>query len=74
MAAENTETIPGWASWLAMDADGQWWCYEAEPHQHDTGWYENEVGRCLKLNDFNRVSGRGWRDSLQPINRCQQGS
>lgn len=25
------------------------WAYEAEPNQQDTGWYENEVGRILRL-------------------------
>ena len=41
--------LPDWACWLAQDADGNWWAYEAEPHQHDSGWYENEVGRCCRL-------------------------
>lgn len=31
--------LPDWALWLAQDADGAWWCYEAEPNQHGTGWY-----------------------------------
>jgi hypothetical protein len=41
--------IPDWALWLAQDADGAWWAYEAEPNRHDTGWYENEVGRYRRL-------------------------
>lgn len=58
--------LPVWACWLAMDADGNWWCYEVEPHQHHQGWYENEVGRNRKL-------GQGvgqqpdWRNSLLRI-------
>lgn len=40
---------PDWARWMAQDADGTWWCYEAEPNQQDRGWYENEVGRILRL-------------------------
>lgn len=61
------ENWPAWAAWLAQDADGAWWCYEAEPHQHDTGWYENEVGRIGKL-------GHGepnpeWRESLVRVAR-----
>ena len=43
------ENLPVWATWLAQDADGAWWCYEAEPNQHDIGWYENEVGRIEKV-------------------------
>lgn len=58
-------SIPGWAQWLAQDADGIWWIYEAEPHQHGRGWYENEVGRCQKL-EFFRVD-IPWQESLQKI-------
>lgn len=41
--------LPAWAEWIAQDADGTWWAYEAEPNRHDTGWYENEVGRIQRL-------------------------
>lgn len=41
--------LPDWAAWLAQDADGTWWAYEAEPNQQDRGWYENEVGRIRRL-------------------------
>jgi len=40
---------PAWVNWLAQDADGSWWGYEAEPHPAHQGWYENEVGRSLRL-------------------------
>lgn len=43
------EQLPGWARFLAQDADGTWWAYEAEPNENDTGWYENEVGRIQRL-------------------------
>jgi len=43
------ESTPEWAHWIAQDADGAWWAYEAEPNQQDTGWYENEVGRIAPL-------------------------
>jgi hypothetical protein len=43
------DKVPDWAHWLAQDADGAWWAYEAEPNQQDTGWYENEVGRIARL-------------------------
>lgn len=41
--------VPAWAEFIAQDADGIWWAYEAEPNQQDTGWYENEVGRIKRL-------------------------
>ena len=41
--------VPAWARWLAQDADGTWWAYEVESLQHDSGWYENEVGRSRRL-------------------------
>jgi len=41
--------LPDWAQYIAQDADGQWWAYEAEPNQSHNGWYENEVGKILKL-------------------------
>jgi len=43
------DKVPDWAAWLAQDADGTWWAYEAEPNKQDYGWYENEVGRILRL-------------------------
>ena len=45
----NLDKAPEWARWLAQDADGAWWAYEAEPNQQHNGWYENEVGRIVKL-------------------------
>lgn len=41
--------LPAWAGWIAQDADGTWWAYEAEPNQQHNGWYENEVGRIQRL-------------------------
>lgn len=41
--------LPGWAEFLAQDADGTWWAYEAHPNQQHHGWYENEVGRIRRL-------------------------
>jgi hypothetical protein len=43
------DKVPAWVRWLAQDADGAWWGYEAEPNQQDYGWYENEVGRIALL-------------------------
>jgi hypothetical protein len=49
-------------NWIAQDADGAWWGYAQEPLQSHRGWYENEVGRYVKL-----ATGKPnpkWRDSL----------
>lgn len=43
------DKVPEWVRWLAQDADGAWWGYEAEPNKQDYGWYENEVGRIVRL-------------------------
>ncbi len=45
----NLATLPDWVEWLAQDADGAWWGYEAEPNKQHNGWYENEVGRIVRL-------------------------
>lgn len=57
--------IPAWVNWLAQDSDGSWWGYSAEPHLHDTGWYENEVGDCIRLGEAETTSS--WRESLQRV-------
>jgi hypothetical protein len=54
---------PRWVHWVAQDADGTWWGYEAQPLPHDTGWYENEVGRCIRL--LQDHPDPAWPDSLQ---------
>ena len=40
---------PIWARWIAQDRDGAWWAFEAEPNLGDLAWYENEVGRYVRL-------------------------
>ncbi len=55
--------IPAWVRWLAQDASGDWWGYEAEPHEHEHGWYENEVGHCIRLK--HAPANPKWRASLQ---------
>lgn len=52
-----------WVTWIAQDADGSWWGFEAEPNLHDRGWYENEVGRCLRL--ATGSPSPDWRHSLR---------
>lgn len=54
--------IPDWVRWLAQDADGSWWGYEAEPHERDDGWYENEAGRVVRLHQD--AANPDWRNSL----------
>jgi len=46
---KSSNTMPDWITWVAQDADGTLWGYEVEPLQHDNGWYENEVGRYIRL-------------------------
>jgi len=57
-----THDLPDWACWLAMDADGTWWAFEAEPNEYDHGWYENEVGRCQRRGEGE--ANPRWRESL----------
>ena len=45
----DSESLPDWVYWLAQDEDGTWWGYEVEPLQYHKGWYENELGRRLRL-------------------------
>ena len=40
---------PAWVQWLAQDADGTWWGYSATPNEADYGWYENEIGDCVRV-------------------------
>ena len=57
--------IPDWVHWLAQDADGQWWGYEAEPNMKHNGWYENEVGRRLKL--LSTKANPEWQTTLKKV-------
>ncbi len=42
-------SIPEWVYWIAQDADGVWWGYQVEPNQSHHSWYENEVGKSIRL-------------------------
>lgn len=59
--------LPDWVQWIAQDADGAWWGYEVEPLQHDQGWYENEVGRNIKL--LSADANAKWRSTLKQVQR-----
>ena len=61
----NSKACPTWAKWLAQDADGTWWVYEVEPLQYHKGWYENEVGRRMRL--AQGVPNDNWPGSLYQI-------
>ena len=54
--------VPEWVNWLAQDYSGVWWGFEAEPNQGHDFWYENEVGRYLRLSQTDK--NINWRDSL----------
>jgi len=64
MIPVQKEKIPDWARYIAQDPNGSWWAYEGEPHIHDNGWYENELGR-LKTISAGEPNDR-WQKSLQP--------
>ena len=58
-------TYPDWVCWLAQEESGAWWGYEQEPLQHDSGWYENEIGRYIKVAD--EPGNPDWRKTLRKI-------
>ena len=57
--------LPDWVNWLAQDADGTWWGYEAIPNEQHNGWYENEVGRIVRVRGD--VANLDWQNSLQRV-------
>lgn len=58
-----SKPVPGWVQWVAQDADGAWWGFEAEPNQGHKVWYENEVGRYVSLGHGD--ANPDWLSSLQ---------
>ncbi len=56
---------PKWVNWLAQDADGAIWGYEVEPLQYHQGWYENEVGRSIKIKIL--APNPNWHETLKKI-------
>lgn len=62
----KSSDAPDWVNWIAQDGSGTWWGYSVEPLRNDTGWYENEVGECIKLGE---TAPENWRKSLYKINR-----
>jgi len=58
--------LPHWVKWKAQDADGAWWGYSVEPLEFSEGWYENEVGQRIKIEQSQASSN--WKNSLTKIN------
>lgn len=61
-SGQHLGNIPHWARWVAQDEDGQWWGYEVEPQEYERGWYENELGRRIRLKKT--AENPKWRYSL----------
>ena len=57
--------LPDWVNWIAKDKNGAIWGFEAEPHLHDYGWYENEIDHYILLTQTD--SGTNWQNSLVNI-------
>lgn len=57
--------IPDWVRWLAQDSSGTWWGYQVEPLKNHQGWYENEVGKIIKLLESEPNSN--WHATLQKV-------
>jgi hypothetical protein len=57
------EQPPEWVNWIAQDSDGTWWGFQVEPLENHRGWYENEVGRCIRLGQTE--ANPQWKNSLK---------
>ena len=57
--------VPEWVHWIAQDEDGGWWGYEHSPNQADHGWYENEVGRVIRLTQG--APPADWQSTLRQV-------
>lgn len=66
MTHKNNKELPSWVKWKAQDADGAWWGYSVEPLEFSKGWYENEVGQRIKIEQTQANSN--WKNSLIKIN------
>ena len=65
MISDQLQHIPEWVNWVAQDKDGAWWGYQVEPLQNHRGWYENEVGRSIRLAEAD--ANPEWQDSLHKV-------
>ena len=64
--SKNNDELPSWVEWKAQDADGAWWGYSVEPLEFSKGWYENEVGQRIKIEQA--LANPDWKTSLTKIN------
>ncbi len=64
MSIEFNE-IPDWVCWLAQDADGGWWGYQVEPNLSHKSWYENEVGKSVRLGSGPLILD--WKTTLKRV-------
>lgn len=62
--------VPQWVRFIAQDSDGMWWGYSVEPLENHRGWYENEVGKHIKLLQ-SAVDGE-WKKSLFVYRSAQE--
>lgn len=63
---KRNNVLPNWVQWKAQDKDGAWWGYSVEPLEFNNGWYENEVGLRVKIQQSGANSD--WKNSLIKIN------
>lgn len=63
----NTNQLPTWANWIAMDEDEQCWCYQVEPNMFFKGWYENEVGLSERIDFDDCFKGKQWQDCVLKV-------
>ena len=62
---KNKQAFPDWVKWVAQDENGAWWGYSVEPLEFSHGWYENEVGRRIKIKQSKM--NPDWKNSLTKI-------
>ncbi len=65
MKKNDFTEYPRWVRWIAQDESGVWWGFEVEPNLSHNGWYENELGRYVRLADGE--PDRQWRKTLQAV-------
>lgn len=66
MSQKSNDTLPHWVKWKAQDANGAWWGYSVEPLEFSDGWYENEVGQRIKIEQSQ--ANPDWKNSLIKVN------
>lgn len=62
---KNKQAFPDRVKWVAQDENGAWWGYSVEPLEFSHGWYENEVGRRIKIKQSKM--NPDWKNSLTKI-------